>query len=70
MMLDPVVEINKMIYDREKKKKDFDMSLIKISEKPLIRNYMKVMKVLPLNTIHGLFFITDKNIYFQSIHTV
>lgn len=38
MMLDPVIEINNMIYEREKKKKDFDMSLIKISEKPLIRN--------------------------------
>ena len=53
-------------------KRKFDMSSIEsVSEKPLLnKNSIFVRRVLPLITIHGIMYITDKIIYFQSFHSV
>ena len=67
---DPDTEINKLIMMKENKK-SFNMSLIEsVSEKPLISKTLFAKRVMPLITIHGLFYLTNKNIYFQSIHSV
>ena len=67
---DPDIEINNMLMKRENKK-NFNMSLIEsVSEKPLISKTLTAKRVMPLIMIHGLLFLTNKNIYFQSIHSV
>lgn len=67
---DPDIEINNMIMHKENKK-NFNMSLIEsVSEKPLISKTLFAKRVMPLITIYGLFYLTNKNIYFQSIHSV
>lgn len=67
---DPDVEINQKIMEKENKK-NFNMSLIEsVTEKPLISKTILAKRVMPLITIHGLFYLTNKNIYFQSIHSV
>ena len=67
---DPDIEINKMIMTKENKR-SFNMSLIEsVSEKPLISKTLLTKRVTPLITIHGLLYLTNKNIYFQSIHSV
>jgi len=48
----------------------FDKTRIKdISEKPLISKELKVRQILPLIQIDGLFYLTDKRIYFQPLHS-
>lgn len=67
---DPDIEINKLIMQKENKKK-FNMSLIEsVTEKPILQTHLFCKRVRPLITIHGLLYITNKNIYFQSIHSV
>lgn len=67
---DPDIEINKMFMLKENKR-NFNMSLIEsVTEKSLISKTVFTKRVTPLITIHGLFYLTNKNIYFQSIHSV
>jgi len=67
---DPDIEINKMLMMRENKK-NFNMSSIEsVSEKPLIAKTLLAKRVVPLITIHGWLYFTNKNIYFQSVHSV
>jgi len=48
----------------------FDKTRIKdISEMPLISKELKVRQILPLVQIDGLFYLTDKRIYFQPLHS-
>ena len=48
----------------------FDKTRIKdISEKPLISKEVRVRQILPLVQIDGLFYLTDKRIYFQPLHS-
>jgi hypothetical protein len=48
----------------------FDKTRIKdISEMPLISKELRVRQILPLVQIDGLFYITDKRIYFQPLHS-
>lgn len=60
-----------MLIVEKENKHQFDMSLVQsFSEKPLMRNKCVVRRMLHLNMLYGLFFLTDKNIYFQSFHSV
>eukprot|EP00826_Nyctotherus_ovalis_P015016 TRINITY_DN14230_c0_g1_i7.p1 TRINITY_DN14230_c0_g1~~TRINITY_DN14230_c0_g1_i7.p1 ORF type:complete len:300 (-),score=61.94 TRINITY_DN14230_c0_g1_i7:2122-3021(-) len=48
----------------------FDKTRIKdISEMPLISKELRVSQILPLVQIDGLFYLTDKRIYFQPLHS-
>lgn len=48
----------------------FDKTRIKdISEMPLISKELRVRQILPLVQIDGLFYLTDKRIYFQPLHS-
>lgn len=48
----------------------FDKTRIKdINEMPLISKEIRVSQILPLVQIDGLFYLTDKKIYFQPLHS-
>ena len=68
---DPQEELNRLILEDSKLK--FNMSYLEsITEKPLIKNnnQMIAKRILPLVSIPGVFYITNANIYFQSLHSV
>jgi len=66
---DPQEEINRLILEDSKLR--FNMShLESITERPLIKNQLLVKRVLPLVTIPGIWYLTNANIYFQSLHSV
>jgi len=66
---DPQEEINRLILEDSKLK--FNMSYLEsITERPLIKNQLLVKRVLPLVTIPGVLYLTNANIYFQSLHSV
>jgi hypothetical protein len=49
----------------------FDKTRIKdINEKPLISKELRVIQVVPLVQVDGLFYLTDKRIYFQPLHSI
>jgi hypothetical protein len=49
----------------------FDKTRIKsLTEKQLFKNEFRVRRILPLVWIDGLFFLTDKRLYFQPIHSI
>lgn len=67
---DPDIEINKMIMNKENKRK-FDMRLLEsVTEKPLVQHQLFVRRVLPLISIHGILYLTNRNVYFQSFHSI
>ena len=62
-------ELNKLILEDTTLK--FNMShLESITEKPAVKNQMVARRILPLVSIHGIFYLTDKNLYFQTLHSV
>jgi len=68
---DPQEELNRLILEDSKLK--FNMShLESITESPLIKNQNQMIakRILPLVSIPGVFYITNANIYFQSVHSV
>lgn len=66
---DPQEELNRLILEDSKLK--FNMSYLEsITEKPLLKNQMISKRILPLVSIHGVFYVTNVNIYFQSLHSV
>ena len=68
---DPDTEINRLIMLRNKGKIKFDMSQLEsVTEKALMINPLLCKRVSPLVTIYGLVYITNKNIYFQTMHSV
>ena len=65
------IMINEFMMDEERFGKIvFDKTRIKdISEMPLISKEIKVSQILPLVQNDGLFYLTDKRIYFQPLHS-
>lgn len=62
-------EVTKLILEDSKMK--FNMShLESITEKPLIKNQMTARRILPLVSIDGIFYLTNRNLYFQTVHSV
>jgi len=62
-------ELNKLILEDSKLK--FNMShLESITEKPLVKNQTIAKRILPLVSIHGVFYLTNRNLYFQTLHSV
>ena len=62
-------EINSLV-DVDNKKK-FNMShLESLTEKPLVKNQISVKRILPLISLQGILYITTRNIYFQTLHSV
>lgn len=62
-------EVAKLILEDNKMK--FNMShLESITEKPLIKGQMNARRILPLVSIDGIFYLTNKNLYFQTVHSV
>ncbi|EGR33579.1 neutral sphingomyelinase activation associated factor, putative [Ichthyophthirius multifiliis] len=60
----------KLIMDRNNKSK-FNMSHTEsVSEKPLLNSQMFVRQILPLQSVYGILYITDNNIYFQPMHSI
>ncbi len=49
----------------------FDKTRIKdIGEKPLLSRELRVNQIFPLIQIDGMFYLTDKRIYFQPLHSI
>jgi GRAM domain. len=62
-------EITKLILEDSKLK--FDKShLESITEKPILTRQMIARRIMPLVSIHGVIYITNKNVYFQPLHAV
>jgi len=62
-------ELNKLILEDSKLK--FNMSYLEsITEKPLVKNQTIAKRILPLVSIHGVFYLTNRNLYFQTLHSV
>ncbi|KAL4472641.1 hypothetical protein ABPG74_018590 [Tetrahymena malaccensis] len=63
-------EIQQILMEKNGKKK-FNMSQTEsVSEKPLLNNQLICRQILPLNSIYGILYATNKNIYFQPIHNI
>ena len=57
LQIDPQEELNKLILEDSKVK--FNMSSLEsINERPLLKSQMLAKRILPLVSIHGIFYIT------------
>lgn len=66
---DPQQELTKLILEDNKKK--FDKShLESINEKSLTNKQIIARRIMPLVSIYGMFYVTNKNVYFQPLHAV
>jgi len=62
-------ELTKLILEDSQLK--FNMSYLEsITERPLIKTQIVAKRILPLVSIHGVFYLTNRNLYFQTIHSV
>ena len=56
--------------ERNKKTKFIMCNIESVSEKPIVNSQINVRQILPLQSVYGILYVTNRNLYFQPMHSI